>query len=358
MFPTGEGAVSTGPLVAVHRPLSDDDAADVIRLLEDHHIPALSSRGLPAGWSVEGHGAQILVPAALRGSALEVLRQRPGAGPPPRAPRVRSPPVEASASPAPPGADPSTDIPAAEPDEAVWTTPTERPEAPHDERRWWAALALAAIAAGLTIQVLADQWLGTRGAVRLFGASADAWPELHRWITAGFIHGGGAHAVGNAIFGLLIGWAAFQTHGVGAAAFVWLASSAAGMIAQTSLHPEAMVIGASAGNYGLVGLWARGQWERARRRALPRRETLRTLGVLMLLVPGAFTPFTSDGKPIAVAAHALGFVGGALAGLVFPRRLAPESTERTDRRSRAAGWLALGLVVLAFVVGIGRAGLR
>jgi hypothetical protein len=43
---------------------------------------------------------------------------------------------------------------------------------------------------------------------------------------------------------------------------------------------------------------------------------------------------------------------------VFPRRLAPESTERTDRRSRAAGWQALGLVVLAFVVGIGRAGLR
>lgn len=353
MFPTGEGAVSTGPLVAVHRPRSDDDAADVIRLLEDHHIPALSSRGLPAGWSVEGHGAQILVPSALRASALEILRQRPA---PEAAPDPGPGEPGHATSPAAEGVAP--DVGADEADAAVWIRPIERPEASHDERRWWAALALVAIAAGLLIQIATDRWLGSRGAVQLFGASADAWPELHRWITAGFIHGSGAHAVGNAIFGLLIGWAVFQTHGVGAAAFVWLASSAIGMVAQTSLHPEAMVIGASAGNYGLVGLWARGQLERARRRALPRRETLRTIGVLLLLVPGAFTPFTSDGRPIAVAAHALGFCGGALAGFAFPRRLAPESTERTDRRSRAAGWAAFAAVLLAFAAGVGRAGLR
>jgi hypothetical protein len=83
---------------------------------------------------------------------------------------------------------------------------------------------------------------------------------------------------------------------------------------------------------------------------------MRTLGVLVLLIPGAFTPFTSDGRPVAVAAHALGFCGGALAGWVFPRRLAPEATEATDRRSDAAGWMALGLAALAFALALGRAG--
>lgn len=360
MFPTGEGAVSTGPLVAVHQPRSEADAAAVIRLLEAHHIPALSSRGLASGWSFDAAGGPILVPAALRGSALEVLRARPRD--PDRPAAGASPPASMGAAPSPAVERPPESGGAFDPggsadvDEAVWSAPIERPEAPHESRRWWVALALLAVATGLLLQVGVDAWLGRRAAIELFGAQADAWPELHRWVTAGFIHGSGAHATGNALFGLLIGWAAFQTHGVGAAAFVWLASSVVGMVAQTSLHPEAMVIGASAGNYGLVGLWARGQWERASRRALPRREVLRTVGVLALLIPGAFTPFTSDGRPIAVAAHALGFCGGALAGLVFPRRLAPEATAATDRRSDAAGWMAVGVAALSFALALGRAG--
>ena len=115
--------------------------------------------------------------------------------------------------------------------------------------------------------------------------------------------------------------------------------------------PNATVIGASAGNYGLVGLWACGQLQRARAAALPTRERLRTLGVLLLLLPGAFTPFSSTGSRIAVFAHALGFVGGFVLGPVFLRRLHDQDGARTDRlvrRSRWAGGFAVVLTATAF----------
>lgn len=377
VFPTGEGAVSTGPLVAVFRPRSDADADVVIRLLERHHIPALFSSGLPQGWGVDAERREVLVPAALRGHALEVLnraaapRPRPATPPPttsaaepivPRPPMrgaglralpVAATPPEVRARPA---ELPEEDAPPAVEDPDAWSRPIEPPEATSEARRWWAALALFAISLGIAIQVGVDRWLEPRAAIELLGASAQAWPELERWVTAGFIHGSSAHAIGNAIFGLLIGWAVFQTHGVGAAAFVWLVSSAAGIAAQTTFHPEALVIGASAGNYGLVGLWAKGQWERSRRRALPRRERLRTLGILMLLIPGAFTPFTSTGAPVAVTAHALGFCAGALAGFAFLRRGDSDSAPRIESRSRVAGLLAAVVVTVSFGWALGRLG--
>lgn len=346
----------------VHRPSSEVDAERVIRLLESHHIPALSSDRLGAGWAFEARVAPVVVPAALREAALDLLRRQRRPPPPaPSAPRPRPPTVGARPEPG-GGAAPRTEPePRPEPDprepfeEAEPDRPIEPPEVVPTSHSWWLIVALLTIAGGIALQVSVDRWGGPRTAVELFGASARAWPQVERWITAGFVHGSSAHAIGNSLFGLIVGWATFHTHGVGSTAFVWLASSAFGIAAQTTLHPEAMVIGASAGNYGLVGLWARGQWERARRRALPRRERLRTFGVLLLLVPGAFTPFTSTGAPVAVTAHALGFCGGALAGLAFPRRLAPERVARVETRSMVAGWVAVGTTALAFVFALGRA---
>jgi len=416
VFPEGEGAQATGPLVAVFAPRSLSDAEVVIRLLESHHIPALWSDSLPAAWGLSPSRGEILVPASMRAAAVEVLqtriRRRTRGNAHPQRSNPRSPERPASGGPdasaagansepatsargatsskTGAGASPSSAIsnpepipwhppqvawgrPEARPVPAVGEAdpspnpvggdlevdlegPTEAPEGLSEVQRWWAALSLFAITFGIAVQVGFDRWFGPGSAIGHFGATARSWPELERWITAGFIHGSSAHAIGNAIFGLLIGWAVFQTHGVGATACVWLLSSAVGIAAQTGLHPESLVIGASAGNYGLVGLWARGQWERSRTRVLPRRELLRTLGVLALLIPGAFTPFTSDGTPIAVAAHALGFGAGAMSGFMFPRRLSPQGVAPLEQRSRAAGWFTVTVVVVAFLWSLGRVG--
>lgn len=110
------------------------------------------------------------------------------------------------------------------------------------------------------------------------------------------------------------------------------------------------VLGASAGNYGLVGLWAKGQLERSHRAMLPRWDRLRTVGVILLLVPGALTPVTSNGSRVAVLAHAVGFVAGFLGGYVFHRRLGPVEDPSIGRRARWAAILAFAFTVSSFFV--------
>jgi len=76
---------------------------------------------------------------------------------------------------------------------------------------------------------------------------------------------------------------------------------------------------------------------------LPRRERIRTVGLMLLLVPGAFTPFSATGTKIAVIAHGVGFLVGLLSGVFFKRRLNPEGFASIDWRSKIAGAIA-GLV--------------
>jgi membrane associated rhomboid family serine protease len=129
---------------------------------------------------------------------------------------------------------------------------------------------------------------------------------------------------------------------------VWLLSSVVGLATEASLATTAaMIVGASAGNYGLVGLWANGQLDRARHSLLPRRAVFQTIGLLLLLVPGALTPMTSTGTRVAVIAHAAGFGAGFLLGFLFKRRLLPEKFESIARRSRLALIIAASVMVAA-----------
>ena len=367
----GDSAVSTGPMVPVLASNDEGRSRSALALLESHGIPAVIDADLegafvgfhdpvPQGWS------QVLVPTSMRSEALELLRSsdhgrrsrpatafevpRPGArGPrspkslPPRAAELGLHALTRGVGGQAPGLAPGD-----EGDDEL--EELRLPEPPPVEGRL--SVALMAVAFGGVAQRVLSGWFGPDTVIERLGAKAPIWDEPFRLVTASFLHAGPAHFLSNAAFGLVFGVVLFGTHRVGAAALTWCLASVVGMSAELALSPEAVVVGASAGNYGLVGLWARGQFQRSRLAVLPRRERLKTLGVLLLLVPGALTPFSSTGTRIAVLAHVAGFLSGYLAGSVFRRRLLPEDLDQIDLRSRVAGLLALSLASAGWVFGL------
>ncbi len=380
----GQGAVSTGPMVPVMATNDEGRSRSALALLEAHGIPALLDADLngeflgfhepvPDGW------VQVFVPSDMRPRAAELLRAqelpaenqrrprpspvfeppRPGArpqrrphpGPPasPRGPDRSSDNLEAlvrGSLRAEPGLPPG--FPIEEPTEAEEVSLPEPSPLPGR-----LALALAAISAGAALQHGLTLWQGWGAVASALAARSPFYEEVFRLVTASFLHGGVAHAASNAAFGLVFGVVLMGTHRVGATALTWLLASAMGLAAEVSLSSGALVLGASAGNYGLVGLWARGQLERARLSLLPRRERLKTFGVILLLLPGALTPVSSSGSRVAVLAHVAGFLGGFLAGAVFHRRLLPRAFSRIDARSRVAGLLAVSLAGAGWMLGLG-----
>lgn len=350
-----------------------------LSLLEAHGIPALLDADLEGGAFVGFHDpvpegwSQVLVPISMRANALEVLRNYEGEGAarrsrPASAFEVPRPGTRGLRSPTPMnaelglralqrgvsyGSDPEHDVPGLAPGEVLddGLRGADLPEPSPLTGRL--TTALSAIAFGGAMQQLLSWWKGPETLLAQLAARSGHWDELHRLVTASFLHGGPGHFLSNAGFGLVFGAVLFGTHGVGAAALVWLLSSAVGLSAEVGMSSAALVIGASAGNYGLVGLWARGQLERSRVAVLPRRERLKTIGVLLLLLPGALTPFSSTGTRIAVLAHVAGFMTGYLLGFVFPRRLLSQDLDRLEDRSRLAGLVAVVIAAAGWVVGLG-----
>ncbi len=355
MQTSGTGAVSTGSMVPVFAARDVGTATKVVDLLESHEIPAIVDSELagPTGLSLSDR-PRVWVPSTMLPAAKAILQDLQAEAP---ATRVATSagqtwstwsPAQIVPSQAPtlPPEPPELVVEAPVPDEIMEPAmPEQGPTAPR------LGFALAAIAFGLILQRGLEGQLGIRGAVQAFGASAAVLQEPWRLVTAGFMHGSLSHMLSNAGFGLLIGVVLFGTHRIGATCLVWLLASFAGIGAELLMSPNVVVIGASAGNYGLVGLLAFGQLQRSSTMLLPRRERIRTVGLMLLLVPGAFTPFSATGTKIAVIAHGVGFLVGLLSGVFFKRRLNPEGFASIDWRSKVAGGIA-GLVT---VVGTGAA---
>jgi membrane associated rhomboid family serine protease len=317
----GEGATSLGTMVPVHLAKGPVDARVVAEILEGYSIPAIVDSDLELVPKPSA-GAHVLVPSTQLEQAAQILRSH---------------------------------------DVATWIGIEDQPE--DDDERPLAlqlpepsplagrrSLALGSIALGLIGQRWLEQVLGVGMVSARFGAR-DVLHAPWKLVTASFLHSSVEHMLSNALFGLLLGVVLFGTHQFGGTALAWLLSSIAGIGMESLLSPESTIIGASAGNYGLVGLWAHGQLERSRIETLPRKEQLRTVGFILLLAPGALTPVTSTGTRIAVMAHAVGFVAGFFVGVAFPRRLLPEGFRTIEARSRI-GAVISGLIVAA---GIGAA---
>lgn len=348
-------------MVPVHDAKSVVEARTVAELLEKHHIPALVNlevEGILFPWKdpPKNAAARVLVPSQMLPMARDILKRAGREGQKPQASfGMRIGAQDSSYATQKSTFEmrgPRTVVVPAHPtveedDDDTGPIDLELPEpSPLNQR---VLVALLAIALGTAFQRIAEMAFGANGALEFFGARAPVLAEAWRLVTAGFLHNGPEHFISNAIFGLVIGVVLFGTHRIGATALVWLLASMIGLATEASLTAQAVLIaGASAGNYGLLGLWSNGQFDRARRSLLPSREKLRTMGILLLLLPGALTPISSTGTKIAVLAHLGGYLGGFLLGFVFKRRLVTEELPEITRRSSWAWVAAAAIVVVAF----------
>lgn len=341
-FDVGSGEVSLGNMIVIHEAADAEQARSVAKRLENAGIPALVQSetdglpNIPTPRASHPGAAFVAVPSMLHDESARLLRSaKLGVIERRRPYRAASPRFVASWRARPSLADFSAEsFGHSEP--VAMPLPDSGPAMP---RLFWAALA---IAVGAVFQRIVAMTFTDEVAISMLAATSTHSEQLWRLVTAGFTHMGFAHHFGNASIGLLLGVVLFGTHRPGATAATWLASSIVGTAAQMATT-GALIAGASAGVYGLVGLWAFGQLERSRVSTLPRTERLKTLGILVLLVPGALTPITSSGAQVAVLAHVAGFAMGFMMGTIFHRRLTEDQFERIDRRSN------IGLAVAACV---------
>jgi rhomboid protease GluP len=345
------------------------EARAVVELLESNQIPALVNLevdGILFPWQEPPSraAARVMVPSTMLGLAQEILRRvghEENSARPFPAKLVRSLTEKAAMAQARDGTflrrlevpRPAARAPELREPPAPESTEDEDDGGPLDFElpepsplAMRILLAMLAVALGIAFQRTLEQFFDPHEVLARFAARSPAALELWRLVTAGFLHVGLEHLASNAAFGILLGVVLFGTHEMGATALVWLVASMVGLFTESSLSTAGVLIaGASAGNYGLVGLWAHGQLDRSRVSLLPRREVMRTAGILLLLVPGALTPITATGTKIAVIAHAAGFVTGFLLGYVFKRRLLAERFASVTRRARVGA--AITAVILA-----------
>ncbi|MBI2374983.1 MAG: rhomboid family intramembrane serine protease [Deltaproteobacteria bacterium] len=348
---------SLGFMVAVHEAASHEEANRLVEVLNTRAIPALvQSRELGVSGLITPAGERdiwILVPQSMRLDALSILDQQRDAIIRAEALALLSRAREAQtlprAWPPPPLPRPSL-VPAGDEvdEDDTLREPIDAPAAALSARVLAAALG---IGGGVLAQRLLESGLGDR-AYRLLAVSPNHPDEWWRLVTAGFLHSGLAHFAMNGLFALILGSVLFGTHGFGAVIATWVLTSAAGLFAEMSFTPAQYVLGASAGIYGLIGLWWGGQSERARRAVLPRRERWRAAGVIVLLIPGALTPFTSSGGGVAVLAHLFGFLVGRGLSMVFRRRFVGDDLVRTRWISNAGLAFASIIVVAAWSLAI------
>ena len=344
----GEGAISRGPMVPVFRSADPEQVARALASFDEAGIPSIGvdrSMGLLVGPVPPGVTVVVvplgLVPEARnRLEQIGLLASQLPAAPSSYARSERNPVALGSGGftptvqPTSPVRLPDASEPRGFDDED--DGPLELPpfETTSGQSRLTGALAACSLGALVQATLIAT------------GRADDVRQKLALWfdgssfhgnaVTAGLMHGSSVHFLSNLGFGLIFGYVLLGTHGLGATAAVWLTASILGTSVEALLSPGAAVLGASAGIYGLIGLWLRGELQRARRAVLPRRATIRALGIIILLAPGALTPITSSGSRVAVLAHLVGFAVGLLAGSFFPRWLDAEGRDRGMRRGRWA----------------------
>ena len=251
----------------IARAVASLDAAGIPSLRVDDRQPAgLMIGPVPPGTSV------IVVPQGFLQQARMTLRQTRLNVVPPRAspPALEAGTGTRSGTPSLPSVAPqrasievrptesvrsSLLTPAEDDDEILETPPYESMSA---QGRFTVALGACAIGALLQAVLLVNGGFDT--VRRVLALSWDGHAFQGNVVTAGLVHGSSLHFLGNLAFGLLLGFVLLGTHGVGATAMVWLTASMLGIAAEAYLSPGAVVLGASAGIYGLVGLWLRGNF--------------------------------------------------------------------------------------------------
>ncbi len=139
--------------------------------------------------------------------------------------------------------------------------------------------------------------------------------EWWRLITAATLHADANHVLHNAAFLVLLGWAAAERVGVGAALAAWLTTAIAGFLVSMAYDPSATSVGASGGLFGLLGTAAGHALRTGAGRDLWLRHRMRVVGALASVL--ALTAF---GEHSNIAAHLGGAGWGVAVGLGLPPR--------------------------------------
>ena len=180
-----------------------------------------------------------------------------------------------------------------------------------------------AVACGLSAVLLAFFWVTgefawgevwfRRGALV---ADRVAYGEWWRLVTAATLHVDIQHALSNATFFLVLGWAAAERLGIGVMLLIAVLTAVAGFGTSLTFSETTLTLGASGGLFGLLGV-AGGHALRLAplRDGSARRNRIRAIGAAIMLL--AFTAFEPRAN---IYAHVGGFVSGALAGLALPLR--------------------------------------
>lgn len=178
-----------------------------------------------------------------------------------------------------------------------------------------------AAAVGMAILTLFFFWItGPTGAggewIRRGAYVIDRVLEGDWWrlITAATLHADAAHAVGNAGFFLVLGWAGAERFGAGVSTLVWLLTAVLGFVATMLFSEVTVSVGASGGLFGLLGAAGGHAFRYRHNSPLVRRERMRALGGAVLLL--AFTAFSPRAN---IHAHVGGFVTGLFVGAALPR---------------------------------------
>jgi rhomboid protease GluP len=147
--------------------------------------------------------------------------------------------------------------------------------------------------------------------------SRDAFFSGQWWrvVTAACLHADLGHVLGNALFFTILGWGLSERIGPGFMWSIWLLSAVAGFGLSLSTSEILRTLGASGGNFGLLGAIAghRVHWHQDPLSS--KRSFMRYAGASLMLL--AFTAFDPQSN---VRAHVGGFLSGFAMGAILPEK--------------------------------------
>ncbi len=196
---------------------------------------------------------------------------------------------------------------------------------------------------GVITLISVIDWVHDLGAWMMIPAEVTgAWEELRSgtfhdgfWqsfaclfstLSAAFLHGDGAHLLGNLLFLWIFGVVVFELCGWRWLLLVFVLTAIGGSIGQIMLKPDSMipVLGASGGLMGLEGFYfgLAVQKERPEAEVWPLARPVHSAELAAAGVVGIILDFLGvlgNGQGIAYGAHIGGFVTGAFISLVAQR---------------------------------------
>ncbi len=185
--------------------------------------------------------------------------------------------------------------------------------------------------------------MGALAAVRI-------WLDGEWWrvLSAGFLHGSWLHLLLNMLGLWAVGQWTEKIWGAGRQLLVFLVASVGGCLASLAWAEAPLVVGASAGIFGIAGaLVVARAWGRASVREAVAPVSARTLGFWLVfwLAVGALLPWVFGVSLLAQAGHVGGLVFGSIAGYAL-------CVGQERRLIKVLGWVA----VVFGLAGLGVAG--